>query len=1355
MDATTPTHPPESHLNNKIEKKQECEVNSAINKIQTIADITLEKSDIVLSADVSICKNQMKFLIDSGAHASMIKASCLSSNVLYYPQIRYCMVGINGPNSAIQTHGATFGNLTINNIKLKHQFQIAGNEIHLNYDGILGMDFLWLYKAIIDIENMKISILLPINHNLYEFVERQMFEKANPQIQKTHINNKLLYLSSTEETYIKKTASISNKKIAQMDIQIKRFETMHFENDTGKNEINILPNSQKTFTVHTKVPSLAMGKTFECGLHIENTIVSSEKNAISVYNASCNMISLPHLSVEVEPITNYNIFKINNLRKVTDILSENHVQGVSNQTNDVQGNMNRTNKILNALKFNHCNEYEKSIIKKMVHTYNNIFYLDTDGLTFANEGEHRIFTKPGTNPVNTKQYRIPHAQKTLVQQKIAEMLKSGIIEPSTSLWNSPILLVPKKSSNDKKEFRFCVDYKNVNKTTEIRTFPMPNLEEELCKMNGSNFFSALDIASAFHQIKMHEKDKEKTAFSTGNQKYQFTRMPFGLSGSPITWQSYITALLGDLLNKNVMAYMDDILIYSPTIDEHVETIIKIFECLKKAGLKLNIDKTKLFCRQIEYLGHSIDKNGVKPTDRNIEAIKMVPTPKSVSEVQRFVGMASYFRKFINQFAAKAQPLHYLCKKNVEFKWSESCEKSFSTLKKALMSAPVLAFADFTKKFYISVDASFYAVGAYISNEPPPNDKPIEYFSKSLNDAQKNYSTTHKELLAIILAIERFQHYIWGKQFVLYTDHQALTYLFSQNKVGSRLLRWKLTLAEYDFEIIHRKGSNNVVSDCLSRIEHTASVNLCHFIENTATKTILQAITRSRAAENKIITAQKETMHKHISESPSVTFEVKKFEKILFVVDNPNSLPFKKLQTYIKKKIDLTGSTPYKIIAINHNFDLIVIPRINFITEQFAESIIQFCQICQKNCVERIAINCGITNFRTYWQIKRSIGEIFNKTEISFTLFVGSQLEINDVNEIDEILRVYHRSILGGHRGVERMKNTIRKFYTWPTMSSDIKKYIQNCEICEKTKIHRHTSTPLQITSVANAPFEKIYIDFVGEINPNSEAGHKYIMSISCDLTKYIVMVPTFDCTALTAAKTIVEEICLIFNFPKTIVSDNGPAFTAEIFKQMAKLLDIKHIKTTPYHPQSNGAIERYHRTLGQYIRAYTQKNQASWHKYLPFFTFSQNTTVHSTTGFTPHSLVFGFDLQIPIKTKTCRQSYDYDSYHHELLGQLREAHARSKELIQKRKEDNKKRYDGPKHTVLSLKRNDLVLLLNDNKKHKFDEKYTGPYRVVDIISPAVTKINKKNKGVIVHNDKLKRARAHYGPNTPPPLPDDH
>lgn len=223
------------------------------------------------------------------------------------------------------------------------------------------------------------------------------------------------------------------------------------------------------------------------------------------------------------------------------------------------------------------------------------------------------------------------------------------------------------------------------------------------------------------------------------------------------------------------------------------------------------------------------------------------------------------------------------------------------------------------------------------------------------------------------------------------------------------------------------------------------------------------------------------------------------------------------------------------------------------------------------------------------------------------------------------------------------------------------------------------------------------------------------------------MTATYDSTALTAAKIVVEEVCLVYNFPKRIISDNGPAFISEIFKQMTKLLNINHIKTAQYHPQSNGGIERYHGTLGQYIRSYTQQNPNNWHKYLPYFSFSYNTSVHSTyiTRFAPHTLIFGFDLEIPITVKNARTNYNYDLYHNELMYQLKSAHERAKEMIQRKKLENKMHYDKKSFKNLELKRNDLVLLLNEVKRHKFDQKYTGPYRVEEIVSPAVTEIKKK------------------------------
>lgn len=421
------------------------------------------------------------------------------------------------------------------------------------------------------------------------------------------------------------------------------------------------------------------------------------------------------------------------------------------------------------------------------------------------------------------------------------------------------------------------------------------------------------------------------------------------------------------------------------------------------------------------------------------------------------------------------------------------------------------------------------------------------------------------------------------------------------------------------------------------------------------------MTRSRAKERDVAIECKQGKSHHAHEEPNITFDTKKYEKVIFMINDSRGICFEKLQSHAKKKLDLSALAPYTVHTVSNGIALVKLPlRTDTIAiESIIASIIAE---AKRDQVQRISVNCGILNYKTYMEIKTLFRTLLNGTEIAITFHICKQVEINDVHDINEILKTYHTSLLGAHRGFEQMKNTIRKFYTWPTMSSDIRKYIDDCSICERTKIHTHTHTPLQITSVAEKPFEKIYIDFVGEIHPNSVDGHKYILTVSCDLTKYVIMKPTYDQTAETAARTIVDEVCLIFNFPKIIVSDNGPAFIAATFAQMAKLLEIRHIKTAPYHPQSNGGIERYHRTLGQYVRAYVQKQASNWHKFIPYFTFSYNSTVHSTTGYAPHTLVFGFDIELPINTKKVRPNYNYDSYHSELLDQMKHMHECTREF---------------------------------------------------------------------------------------------
>lgn len=1318
-----------SAIKNKVVKSS---ISNQIKIISVERNLMAFGSDLVIEVEFSVCKTRVRLLVDTGAHASIIAAKHIKSNVLYYPKIRYCLIGINGPTSQIKTLGATYGNIVISNIELNHQFQIAGEDIHLEYDGIVGNDFLLKYGAVINMHAKTISFVLPFNHDMYEVDTMTKFESENK-------NQITVDKSANAVKYVEKiNCSKVQTNEQNMKETINSFKIMRLGTINKEKTVKIDPNSSIALLSEANTDIICKERNFAEGVHSMNTVFSKGINEIRIYNTTSKVVELPaeKLNIEFEKLDLYDVYSFS-------------------AKNKLKGN-DRIEFIMQNLQTSHCTVEQLRIIKKLVTQYSDIFYVDGDDMSLAKFVEHQILLKPGTNPVFTKQYKLPQMHKEVLEKKIEEMLKNGVIEPSTSLWNSPLLLVPKRDAKDNKDFRVCVDFRKINNVTENQTFPMPDLDEELAKMNGAKIFSTLDIYSAFHQINLRKQDRELTAFQTSNKKYQFQRMPFGLKGSPITWQRFIIYVLDDLLNRGNMAYMDDIMSYNVNIPSHVENLHSVFDRLRRFNLKLKIDKTKLFCKEIRYLGHVISENGVQSDPRNIAVIEKFPRPTKIEEIQRFIGMASYYRKYICNFAKIAQPMNALLKKNVNFIWSDGCEKSFIQLKKALISKPILCFPDHKQTFYISVDASFYAVGAHISNEKPPNDRPIEYFSKSLNAAQINYATTHKELLAIVLAIERFRHYIWGKHFVVYTDHEALTYLFNQNKPGSRLIRWKLLLSEFDFDIIHRPGKSNVVSDCLSRIQQpNDNDNECipiryfHYVSNPITKSILGVITRSRAKENALLQSKKpiDAHEYHINEESGVAFSEKKFDKIFFVFEDTKNITFKKLELKLKKKIVFDDKSLYQPIGLNDTFFVILIPKVHFDIEKMQYALNNVLKIvCTQLNMNEIAMNFCISNVSIYFEIKTEFKKTFKGCDTNTTFFLNKQIEVTDIAHINEILNAYHRSILGGHRGFERMKNTIRNFYSWPTMNSDIRRFIENCDICERTKIHKYTHTPLQITSVANAPFEKIYIDFVGEIKPNSEENHKYLMTISCDLTKYLLAVATFDCTAITAARIIVEQVCLVFNIPKTIISDNGPAFIAETFKQMAKLLNINHIRTTPYHPQSNGSIERYHRTLGQCVRAYTEENRENWHKYIPFFLFSYNNTVHTATGFAPHSLIFGFDIELPTSLSNSRPNYNYESYQQELQLQLKNAQKRAKKMIEDRKMENKRRYDDSKKCKnLQLKKNDLVLILVEKlpSNDKFEAKYRGPYRVEEVISDSVTKIRIGKKSKSIHNDKLKLAKAKY------------
>lgn len=395
--------------------------------------------------------------------------------------------------------------------------------------------------------------------------------------------------------------------------------------------------------------------------------------------------------------------------------------------------------------------------------------------------------------------------------------------------------------------------------------------------------------------------------------------------------------------------------------------------------------------------------------------------------------------------------------------------------------------------------------------------------------------------------------------------------------------------------------------------------------------------------------------------------------------------------------------------------------------------------CEENKFGKIAINTDLRDkqmFTLKWLLHKNL----LKTKIYVTLHINQIIELSDPQQIQTALETHHTSLFGGHCGIQRMTNTMQRLYKWPNMTSDIKNFVGSCTTCAKTKTTRHTRAPLQITSTGERPFEHIFIDYMGPITP-SEQGHKYIFVATCDLTKYSIAVPTMDHSAATTADVFMKEIILRFGFPSVVTSDNGGEFLNELFTELNKKLEIKKNFTTPYHPSSN-IVERQNKNTNQYLRAYIDKKPQTWASLLPYASFAYNTTIHSTTGYTPFQLVYGREITLPEVIKKKKPIYNYDNFVDLMLRELHDAWSLSREKLQIAKTKNKKYYDKKVHSPL-LQVGDYVLVKNESKDHKFDNVSNGPYKIIEIPSEQYVIVKIANENKKIHRNRIKKTTASF------------
>ena len=998
--------------------------------------------------------------------------------------------------------------------------------------------------------------------------------------------------------------------------------------------------------------------------------------------------------------------------------------------------------------------------------YSNIFQLDGDKLTCTDQIYHEIKTSEAAQPINVRPYRLPFRHRQEIDRQIQKLEEDNIIAPSKSPWNAPLLVVPKKpDENGVVKYRVCVDFRKLNQISTGDAYPLPNITEILDQLGKSQYYTTLDLAQGYHQVKMHPDHCQKTAFSTDRGHFEFLRVPFGLKGAPATFQRLMNSVLTGLNGIKAFVYLDDIIVYALNLEDHSRKLKEVFNRLRESNLKLQPSKCSFMRKEVNYLGHVITDKGVRPNPQKIECVVKFPTPTNAKEIKSFLGLSGYYRRFVQNYGQIAKPLTSLLKKDIPFHWSDLCQEAFDKLKAILTKEPLLKYPDFEQPFNLTCDASNFAIGCILSQGPIGNDPPIAYASRTLNKAEQNYNTTEKELCAIVWGVKQYRPYLYGQKFNIITDHRALSWLFNVKDPGSRLIRWRLKLEEYEYEIHYKPGVNNTNADALSRIRTvTTRSNAKSELsrpENSATSTkdfdrikITELSKISNPLEPQNNTEPSDDCQFFINTEARPTPNVIELTGNIFNSEPTTSIAHcvsadfsmsRGIALQMRRKFGHVNQLRQEQKSVT---DVAVIPLeqrsiFYLLTKEhhWQKSTYQSIYICLQKLKE-LCIELQITNLACprigsesdglQWEIVRNmLRNTFRNSNIK--VYVYTRDELTEDQKTQKI-RELHENPLGGHHGLTRTFNKLYEEHNWKGMRKQIKRFIKNCPDCQKNKTTTRTpKEPMVITSTATRAFEKIFLDVVGPL-PRSYSGNSFILTLQDDLTKFAWASPMENHEAVTVAQHFVTKFVCLHGIPKNLVTDCGTEFLSNVFKEVCKLLKIRQTSTTPYHPQSNGSLERSHRSLAEYLRNFIGNDQLNWDTRIPYAMFCHNSTVHSATKFQPYHLVYGNSVKIPTSfINEPEPQYNYNDYQYEVKRQMQEAQALARRNLLEAKSKSKEQYDKTA-THQSFEVGQKVLLQEKAPKNKLAPKWLGPYEIVDV--------NPTNKNVTIKKSNKRSQTIH-------------
>lgn len=888
------------------------------------------------------------------------------------------------------------------------------------------------------------------------------------------------------------------------------------------------------------------------------------------------------------------------------------------------------------------------------------------GLPPSREVDHRIELVPGAVPPSRPTYRLSATELAELKKQLDELVKAGFIQPSKSPFGAPILFVKKKDGT----MRMCVDYRALNNVTIKNSYPLPRVDELFDRLQGARYFSKIDLRSGYHQIRIATGDEPKTAFRTRYGHFEFLVLPFGLTNAPGTFMHLMHQSFREYLDDFVLVFLDDILIYSKTLEEHERHVRKVLEVLRKEKLYAKESKCEFFRTEVEFLGHMVGRDGVRMMEDKVKAVADWPEPKNVRDVRAFLGTTGYYRKFIKDFSRIASPLSELTKETVKFSWGHAQQKAFVELKQAMQTGPVLVLPDSNLPFVVHTDASGFATGAVLQQDQGKGLQPIAFMSKKMIDAETRYPVHEQELLAIINSLSNWRHYLSGRKFTVKTDHKSLQYFKTQPMLSGRQSRWKDVIANFDFDIEYIEGPSNSVADGLSRrADHQHSSEL------------LNAAPSSSAATVAVPSAPNAPRIVHLQSNK----ELLGHSIMMNQTSGGAPVPVTKLNAVVT-------STESDVASPSLVLDLTNAAQ--------ADPVYQAELVRVHSPSDPLQVKAG----RLYYNDRIVVPE-------------GPSLRTR-------ILAECHDSAVAGHLGKDKTIEQVKRRFYWKGMDESIIQYVTSCDACQRNKPSQQSPMGLSMPlPIPTRPWQQVSMDLITGL-PRSRSGNDTIVVFVDKLTK---MVHYVACkTAVSApelATLFLREVVRLHGVPESILSDRDPRFTANFWRAFWSQLGTTLTMSTAYHPQTDGQTERANRTLEQTLRSFVSFRQDDWDQHLTTVEIAVNNAQQASTGFSPFYLNYGQEVSLPLDRAVSGLLPPNNPSAVDRIRQLKSDLAEAQSNIEKAQQRQSKYADQHRRdaklvvgdrVLLSTKH--LKLVGADKRTPKFACQYLGPFKIKRVVN---------------------------------------